>query len=158
MKKQYFVILFFVLGTFAYSQTNMMKRVYEYDDAGNRVLRAVFELKSPAPPPPPSSSFGRKSADGENRDDDNFLIDDMGDIKLKVYPNPTNAVVYVDIENVDVVQQGAIHIYNTTGNLLGMQSISDLNPSIDLSSYPAGIYLINITINGKETKWKIVKK
>ena len=160
MNKQFFLILFLFFGMAAYSQPNAMKRVYEYDAAGNRVVRKVFELSSK------QKSMDNTDEDEDEDEDENgsankeeksFLIDNLGDIKLKVFPNPTSSIVYIDIENVEVVSQGSITVYNAAGTQIGTQRIGSLNASVDLSSHPTGIYLVTITINGKETKWKIIK-
>jgi hypothetical protein len=129
-----------------------MKREYEYDAAGNRTARRVLILQKT------SSTLGHKSANNDSEGNEPILIDEIEDIRLKVYPNPTTSIVHINIEQVDLLQNGSIHIYNTIGTHIKSQSINSLNTSIDLSSYPSGIYLITIMINGKETKWKIIKE
>ena len=163
MKRQCFLVLILFFGLAAYSQTqDVMKRVYEYDEAGNRVVRKVLELQSPSPSPPKHKSMDDENDGDENGDvkevEEAFLLDKVGDVKLKLFPNPTTSMVTIQIENMELVGEGFIHVYNTTATLLGTQQIVSSSASIDLSAYPAGIYLVNIIINGKETRWKIVKK
>ena len=148
--KSVLIGVFLIYGMLAFGQRDVMKRVYEYDAAGNRVMRSVFVLKSP-------SQKSMDNADEEAKEEYSF-VDNLEDIKIRVFPNPTTSTVSINIENVEVLHNGVIQIYNVTGTQLRTQTISALNTSIDLSSYPAGIYLVNITINGKETKWKIVKE
>ena len=155
MKQQIFVtVVFFIFGMAAYSQPDVMKREYGYDAVGNRVVRKVVDLSQGAPSPK------QKSMDDATKDEEGeqFLVDNLGDIQLKVFPNPTISIVNIRIENVDVIHQGIINVYNAAGTHLGTQTITSLNASIDLSSYPPGIYLVNITINKNETKWKIIKE
>ena len=160
MKQQMFVtVVFFIFGMVAYSQPDVMKREYGYDAVGNRVVRKVVDLSNSSSSSS-SSSPKQKSMDNatENGEDEDFLVDNLGDITLKVFPNPTTSMVNIQIENVDVIHQGIINVYNAAGTQLGTQTITSLNASIDLSIYPPGIYLVNITINKKETKWKVIKE
>jgi hypothetical protein len=65
--------------------------------------------------------------------------------QLSVYPNPTNSIVYLRNTN------GAeVKVYNLSGELLRCIRES----TIDLSGYPAGIYLLRIgdkTLKVKKT-------
>ena len=156
MKRQIFLVLGFAfLGIGAYSQQDVMRREYEYDAAGNRTVRKVFELKSPSSQ---KSMNEEESESGTDAAEKPFFVDNAGDVELKIFPNPTTSIVYIAIESAEEIHAGSIQVYNATGNLLGTQTIGSLNASIDLSAYPTGVYLVNITINGKETKWKIVKQ
>jgi DNA-binding beta-propeller fold protein YncE len=54
---------------------------------------------------------------------------------LSVYPNPTKGVVYIHNANGAEVQ-----VYNSNGVLLQ----STRESQVDLSNYPAGVYLLRI--------------
>ena len=66
---------------------------------------------------------------------------------IKIYPNPTNAVVYIQKESESTPK---LKLYSLDGILL--QQISGME--IDLSHYSAGVYLLSI--DGQTTK--IIKK
>lgn len=66
--------------------------------------------------------------------------------KFSIYPNPTNNLVNIQTDEESI----EVQIYNTSGQLL----IKTNNNTIDLSSYPCGIYFLNV--NG--TVEKIIKE
>jgi len=57
-------------------------------------------------------------------------------IKYKIYPNPTNRILYIDIENLQKTQ-----IISLNGEIIG--TYKDIN-IIDLSNYRKGLYIIKI--------------
>ncbi|KFC20338.1 hypothetical protein IO90_14315 [Chryseobacterium sp. FH1] len=70
---------------------------------------------------------------------------------ISVYPNPVSDVLHLNSKN-DVEQ---INIFNTVGQKV--LSFKD-SKSIDVSSLPAGVYIMNATSKGKTTTKKIIKK
>ena len=67
--------------------------------------------------------------------------------KIEIYPNPTSNIVYVQTESTTIPE---LKLYSLAGKLL--QQIR--STEIDLSAYPAGIYLLSVD---RKTV-KIVKK
>ena len=67
-----------------------------------------------------------------------------------IYPNPTSDYVYLS----GIIGISYSKIYDITGKLL--QSTSE--KKIDLSSYPNGIYIVNIRSNNKAITHSIIKK
>jgi plastocyanin len=67
-----------------------------------------------------------------------------------IYPNPTSDYVYLS----GITGISYSKIYDITGKLL--QSTSETK--IDLSSYPNGIYIVNIRSNNKTITHSIIKK
>lgn len=65
---------------------------------------------------------------------------------LKVYPNPANTSITVELENNNASQ---IELRDVTGKLLLSQK-ADLKNQIDLSDFENGIYFINL-VEGKST-------
>ena len=151
MKRQFFLVLILFFGMVGYSQNyDFTKRIYNYDNAGNRVLRMVFELPSPSPK---HKSAGSQSG----ADDEDFYMDKVGDISLKIFPNPTTSVVTLQIEGEQSEIEGTVTLYNLQGAKIGEQRINSYRTEVDLSAYPVGAYLATVLINGKTTHWKIVK-
>ena len=72
---------------------------------------------------------------------------------FNVYPNPTNGIVNVEVDNIE-----EINVYNTTG-----QRIINLNPmgsertQVDLSGLTGGVYLLQATGHGQTMTRRIVK-
>jgi hypothetical protein len=127
-------------------------RKYEYDDAGNRIVRHVITI-------PNKSSSGHKSIGSESDTIiDNFYTDKLGDISLKIFPNPTTSIITVQIDGMEDKIGGIIHLYDLSGAKIDEQRLSSHRVEIDMSSYPAGAYLATVLINGKTKYWKIVKQ
>jgi len=147
-------VLFISLISFMNGQnTDIMKREYGYNNAGNRIVRK--EVFLPSPPKSP----GHKSVSSESDTNFNdFYTDKLGDISLKIYPNPTTSVVKLQIEGIEGEITGMVHLYNLTGSEIGSQPIKSYQMEIDMSSYSTGTYLATVVVNGKTTYWKIVKQ
>lgn len=76
-------------------------------------------------------------------------------VNLKLYPNPTNGILNIEFSKSENLN--SISIYNLIGEML--LEISDLNkPSctVNLSSFPKGIYIIKISDTEKSISRKIM--
>jgi hypothetical protein len=130
-----------------------MKREYGYDNAGNRIVRKEVIL------PSPKSSSGHKSANSQSNEDfKDFYTDKVGNISLKIFPNPTTSVVNLQIVGEQEKIEGMVTLYSLTGAEIGSQPIKAYRTEINMSSYSVGTYLATVVINGKTTHWKIVKQ
>jgi plastocyanin len=67
-----------------------------------------------------------------------------------IYPNPTSDFVYLSGFNGD----SKTRVYNITGKLLQ----STIEKKIDLSSYPNGLYIVNIRSNNRVYTHTIIKE
>ncbi len=72
-------------------------------------------------------------------------IDDFDAVNtITLYPNPTNSVLNIQIQN--VVSNGAIEIYDMLGKQIFNQTITSNNVSqIDVTNWNNGLYLIKIS-------------
>ena len=72
----------------------------------------------------------------------------------KIYPNPTDGLIHLVFES-----QGVHHVTVSTmnGTILLRQVVADENFRIDISIYPAGVYLLTIDDGKYQTITKIVK-
>ncbi|MCL1821547.1 MAG: T9SS type A sorting domain-containing protein, partial [Prolixibacteraceae bacterium] len=75
-----------------------------------------------------------------------------GGIVVKVYPNPVEDRVFVDVQgNCD------IRILSSTGQVIITKS-NFTSGYIDLSNYPKGIYFIEVVVDGKKIIEKVLKQ
>ena len=74
--------------------------------------------------------------------------------KIKVFPNPTTAMIYFQTET-NLVEE-KISIFNLAGQLVAQKEIMGDN-ALDLSDLSTGIYLIQFT-NKNVKSFKIIKK
>ena len=83
------------------------------------------------------------------------------DAQINLYPNPTANIssISLDLAKVSNVQ---VAIYAVDGSLIGNKDYGKLNGAmtlpVDLTKYDAGIYFININIDGQSSVLKLVKK
>lgn len=88
------------------------------------------------------------SEDGFYFDDFEIFSDDAGstgvgqyaDLGLSVYPNPASTFLYVELQDVDLVQQ--LEVYNETGELVLQMTPSEVKNIIHTSQWAEGIYFI----------------
>ena len=78
------------------------------------------------------------------------LISDVNIDTLKIYPNPTSGILY--IENDEIVD---IEIFSMDGKLLHTFYDEYPNTNIDLGNLPAGTYILNIIHAEKITPCKV---
>ena len=117
-----------------------------YDKNGNRVSFIAKEC----------DKYERGSADveetldvlGENPDDE------MED--LFVYPNPSNGRFQIELKGAECDDLVEVYVYNNKGILITSQKFVE-TMCVDISDYPAGVYLLRI-IRDKGERSEIVVK
>lgn len=115
---------------------------YGYDNAGNRVRREIVmqtraSSKEETIPKLSEEMFGRK---------------------ITISPNPTEGILTIEIGNLESVYNCKLEIYQISGSKLLSTRVQEEMTSLDISSYPNGMYILVITIDGETTTWKIIKK
>jgi len=140
------IALCFVSGSELYAQTIIS---YNYDDAGNRVQRKIV-LNTQAAQSTKSDSISKEKK--------KVYEENVGDQKVRIYPNPTRGQILVEISGYDKNANSGLYLYNLSGTLLS--SISPISGSdpLDLSAYPIGTYILKIVIGNKKNEWKIIKQ
>lgn len=78
---------------------------------------------------------------------------------LVVYPNPCNGILNIDAHGSTALTDVEISVYNVLGNKIYSNHYSNLShETIDLSSYAAGMYLINVQSDTKISHFKVLKQ
>ena len=125
---------------------------FAYDAAGNRVSRTIELPASPA-------MLGATGSKAAAREDENFFTESLAEKEIKIYPNPTRGQLRVEIlgyENLD--KNSFIQVFTSSGALLYKSTALSQTNDINLTSKPAGLYLMVITIDGERSTWKIIKQ
>lgn len=118
---------------------------YSYDAAGNRISRTII--------------LNRNMAKKQARTlKDKDYTDILSQRNISISPNPTKGMVEITITGLRESDDCAMSVYTLKGQTLKTLSVSGEVTTIDLSGQPDGIYLLDITINGEKTTWKIIKK
>jgi hypothetical protein len=81
------------------------------------------------------------------------LIESLGDIRIGIYPNPADRLLFLTLQGITAEDRLGVTISDITGRTVFRQEISDVNGndflySVDVSEFPDGIYLMVID-NGK---------
>lgn len=76
-------------------------------------------------------------------------VEEVEAAKLSVYPNPASETLYVNVENVQLVE-----IYDMAGRIV----LTSVNPVVDLNGVEAGVYFVTVrTENAVKTTKLVVK-
>jgi len=126
-----------------------LPREYDYDAAGNRILRKVLTI-NPAPPAPQDSL--EVTSDGVL-----FFIETIAKTEIKIYPNPTTEKITLEISQWDNLLRGIFKLYSLTGQLLQEHTVHSLTTTVSLANLPKGIYILKVNINNHTEEWKIIK-
>ena len=113
---------------------------YDYDAAGNRIRRRVVIMKT-----------------GGNPMDDRMnppAVLDEGDMRL--YPNPTLGVVVFELMDGSGVAR--YRLSDANGKLIETENVAGSPLRLDLSGRPAGVYLLEVLLEGGRKYYKIIKQ
>lgn len=134
---------------------------YQYDNAGNRIERKLaVELRSGEIVQDSSFStgpvIGEETASAELMKPE--LEETFGNLELKVYPNPTTGVVYLELSRLPGEELSQIELWSPAGRLIEKSKITGQLTRIDLWGKPAGIYIVKTSLSGQSFTWKIIKE
>ena len=121
---------------------------YTYDDNGNRVNRSILLRKS-------GSMNDTVSEDKSQRE---VFKEEIGETQVRIYPNPTRGDLTVEISGLPLEAQVESGIYSSSGVMVKKQKLSRHKFQIDFNIYPAGIYVLKLSIAGEVSEWKIIKE
>ena len=80
--------------------------------------------------------------------------------EIKLYPNPNDGKFTLSM-NKQMASKASYVIYDVTGKLIQSKQLDDKEMhsdiEIDISNFPSGIYMVNITLGNQEFSKKIIK-
>ena len=174
MKQKIIFFLWFAIPIFCIAQN--LPREYEYDAAGNRTSRKVLELPPPplAPPAPPQDpNLAENPVEAEEEllslmpltsiepttpgDHPKYFIENLAQVEIKIYPNPTTEKITLEIAGWQDLQTGIFKLFSLTGQLLQEQPVHSVATTVSLADLPAGTYILKVYINDRAEDWKVVK-
>lgn len=143
----YLLLLWISLSQSLFAQSSDIS--FGYDEMGNRVRRNVVTLKS---------AHVDKNSDTITDSKVNRFEEDLGNKKIIVHPNPTKGQLLVEIQGYEKETESSLYLYNLSGKLLKTVSPANANVPLDMSQFPAGIYILKIKLGEEVSEWKIIKE
>lgn len=118
---------------------------FTYDGAGNRLKRLIII--------PKSSETNMDSIPAATP-----LTENLDELKVKIYPNPTQGRLSVEILNMQIGDYKEITFYDLDGKRIQYCRVLETTNDFDLSNYPIGMYILHINVGQKVSEWKIIKQ
>jgi hypothetical protein len=152
---------------------NSLAFSYDYDAAGNRVHRKVIYVAPKTLPPPPEmpelaatapvetetlmSLMSPKSQDLAEPYPE-YFIENLAQVEIKIYPNPTTEKITLQISNMENLQTGTFKLFSINGQLLQEQPVHSATITVSLAGFSKGAYILKVHINHHTEDWKIIKQ
>ncbi len=119
---------------------------FGYDAAGNRISRTIVIQQQAAKV---------KAAPTEEPE---VYTEILSDLLIKIYPNPTDGILKVEIENLPEGQEAILSLHNMQGKQILKQQTASGSEELNITNQPAGTYILRIVAGNNKTEWKIIKK
>lgn len=132
------VFLFFVI--FSLSLSAQKKVMYAYDAAGNRIKKEILFEQS------------------QSKSQVVACSDMLDEKEIKIYPNPTEGELRVEIFNELKKTEGIVTVHGNNGAMIYTTPIINGSASLDISSCPNGLYILHVKIGDCVSSWKIIKR
>ncbi len=147
MKK---TIIFFTIVLCSVSYNAVSQTVsFSYDADGNMSSRTVVTLRS--------AEFVSEEESEEQESIPEIVSTALGEQKITVYPNPTQGTILVEIQPLNYEEENFLRLFNSQGQLLETVKIESERTPVDITG-KSGVYLLDIYLGGKSSKWKIIKQ
>lgn len=130
--KTYLCVMLCCIATFAVHAQSVD---YYYDACGNRIKRQIFLIRNKSLP----------------------VEEQLGNVQVRIYPNPTHGLLKVTIQSPDELK-GSIEVFNSQGVRIVYIANVEQENDIDLSAHHNGIYLMRLKVGAASSTWKILKK
>ena len=122
---------------------------FAYDALGNRVKREIVLQ---------NSDVVKRNMSSEEKKEDNFYSDMLSEKQIRIWPNPTEGHLKVEIQGLAPEEKACLRITSRSGAVVNVKETTSPVSELDLSHCINGIYLLHIATGRQETTWKIIKK
>lgn len=141
--------LFFILSFLLVCSPGQAQSIqFEYDEAGN----CIEKYKTVVLPSRTAKS---------NKDNDSIEKPEIGKIserEVVIYPNPTKGILKIEIKGVAPDTPIQYLLMDVNGKMLARKGSGDMSFEFDMTSLSTGIYFLQVIIDEKWEKWKIIKE
>lgn len=148
--------------------------VFNYDDSGNRISRKlIVQQQNDTTKNTDDEQFVNNisyseqnnniiaNTTNENSNNTNTKqteIANIGKENIKVYPNPVETMLVLQIENAKNLNNSYVRLYSNSGKLLDNKKIANSVSHIDMQTYSQGVYILVVMRGTKKSEYKIIKK
>ena len=122
---------------------------FAYDALGNRVKQEIVLQ---------NSDVVKRNMSSEEKKEDNFYSDMLSEKQIRIWPNPTEGHLKVEIQGLAPEEKACLRITSMSGAVVNVKETTSPVSELDLSHCINGIYLLHIATGRQETTWKIIKK
>jgi hypothetical protein len=142
-----------ILSSSMYAQTIQ----FTYDAAGNRISRTVVVPVPPIKMPEKPIALNPQVFPP---DEDAVIpaVNQQAAVEIEVFPNPTHGLLNIKVLNLDGNQDAVIVMTDLRGRLLQELEILKDTCILDLTSYPAGIYILSVIARDQKSQCQVVKQ
>ncbi len=139
---------------------------FAYDDSGNRISRTLGTIiVSTSTTASAETSVSAKAAIASTSTTDSTKTQPRvmetainEEVIVKIYPNPTKGKIQLDVVGITNWENSAYQIYDSNGIVIRQASSVSATQQIDLLDASNGIYILCLSIDGKQYQWKIIKQ
>jgi subtilisin-like proprotein convertase family protein len=85
-----------------------------------------------------------------------LATEDITFSNLKIYPNPTNGIVNIDLGNQNLESKSVVKLFDIQGRIISTKEMNTTIDNINISNLSDGVYLISIENGSSKTTKKIV--
>lgn len=149
MKRIIVLLLFFMCFV---AKAQVPKIHFEYDSAGNQIVRELCPFCSARTSQPPKEIAELKKEDYEK-----FFPEDV----ISYYPNPVREELYLRWELINNVKVSTIEVYSLSGQLIKTYKNleNEQTKALSFQDYAIGVYSVNLFYNNGDRKSiTIIKK
>ncbi|MFO7938969.1 MAG: T9SS type A sorting domain-containing protein [Bacteroidales bacterium] len=152
MKHLIIIALLTVTTAFCYGQ----KVVFGYDKGGNRTTRSYAQTRQPVVQEVIPTSPEGESGNAENNKQKES-VQDITEKDVKIYPNPTQGRLRVVISQSER-PRGTMELFSLTGQRMLSRPVTQFENTLDITEFPAGTYLLRLTMGQQVIDKKIIKQ
>jgi len=161
MKKLIFSVIFLSFAIMQLHSQNNGSVNFEYDNSGNCIVKYKTIVMYSASAPTDENEIITDSAAILNDAAGSTQVqieDSVGEVNIVIYPNPTDGILNIMIQNSDGQTPVNYVLMQSSGKYLFGGATSDNPFALNLSGFSNGVYLLRLTINGNTRTYKIIKK
>lgn len=126
---------------------------YTYDDAGNRLTRALLVIQKIT-----SATNNIESVEKSvNCISGNKSIT-IDNVVVKVSPNPNGGRFDVTIDKPKQQTKVGIYLHSLNGTLVYEENKANTTNTINITNRENGTYILTVTVNGSKETWKVIKQ